>query len=227
MRRARIREGALWGAKIVSTFPEWAGLQAKPNFRHPQFAFTDAPPVPPVRILPGETKDQCSGGRLEWWPSWLRMRVRPATGDQLAVPAQQRVRSHQETRPGRARQRAAQRRQQRSIGPRQPWPSRLPPQNSQLVPQHKNLQFLRSARPPQQPHQREQVPHDEIHKRPEQSALPRPRQERRTYRARHPGEPRTSLRTLRVPKLASWLQIADFSSRAPSFGTRHASSEEI
>ena len=35
MRRARIREGALWGAKIVSTFPEWAGLQAKPNFRHP------------------------------------------------------------------------------------------------------------------------------------------------------------------------------------------------
>src|SRR6266540_3419863 len=36
MRRARIREGALWGAKIVSTFPEWAGLQAKPNFRHPQ-----------------------------------------------------------------------------------------------------------------------------------------------------------------------------------------------
>jgi hypothetical protein len=125
------------------------------------------------------------------------MRVRPATGDQLAVPAQQRVRPHQEARPGRARQRAAQRRQQRSIGPRQPWPSRLPPQNSQLVPQHKNLQLLRAARPPQQPHQREQVPHDEIHKRPKRSALPRPRQERRTYRAQRPGEPRTSLRTLR------------------------------
>jgi hypothetical protein len=25
----------LWGAKIVSTFPEWDGLQAKPDFRHP------------------------------------------------------------------------------------------------------------------------------------------------------------------------------------------------
>jgi hypothetical protein len=35
-------------------------------------------------------------------------------------------------------------------------------------PQHKNLQLLRSTRPPQQPDQREQVPDNEIHKRPEQ-----------------------------------------------------------
>ena len=39
------------------------------------------------------------------------------------------------------------------------------------MPQHKNLQFLRATRPPQQPHQRAQVPHDEIHERPEQSAF--------------------------------------------------------
>ncbi len=41
-----------------------------------------------------------------------------------------------------------------------------------------DLQLLRATRPPQQPHQREQVPHDEIHKRPEQAALPRPQHER-------------------------------------------------
>jgi hypothetical protein len=48
--------------------------------------------------------------------------------------------------------------------------------------------------------QREQVPNDEIHERPKQSALPRPRQERRTYRARRPGKPRMSLRTLRASR---------------------------
>ena len=49
-----------------------------------------------------------------------------------------------------------------------------------IVPEDEDLQLLRATRPPQQPHQREQVPHNEIHERPEQAALPRPRQERRT-----------------------------------------------
>src|SRR6266516_7342774 len=52
--------------------------------------------------------------------------------------------------------------------------------------------------PPQQPRQREQVANNEIHKRPEQAALPRPRQQRaEPSEPSAPREPRTSLRTLR------------------------------
>ena len=43
----------------------------------------------------------------------------------------------------------------------------MAPQNSQLVAKRKNLQLLRPTRLSQQPHQREQVAHDEIHERPE------------------------------------------------------------
>ena len=70
--------------------------------------------------------------------------------------------------------------------------------------------------PPQQPRQREQVANNEIHKRPEQAALPRPRQQRaEPSEPSAPREPRTSLRTLRVvdalvtkgesQELADWL----------------------
>jgi hypothetical protein len=58
----------------------------------------------PVRILPGETKDQSSHRRLERWPSRPDVRIRPATGNQLAVPTQQRLRPDREAGPGRARQ---------------------------------------------------------------------------------------------------------------------------
>jgi hypothetical protein len=45
--------------------------------------------------------------------------------------------------------------------------------NRQLVAEDENLQLLRATRPPQQPHQREQVPDNEIDERPDQPALPR------------------------------------------------------
>ena len=48
------------------------------------------------------------------------------------------------------------------------------------------------------PHESEQVPHDEIHQRPEQTASLDHDSERRTYRARRRGRLRTSLRTLRA-----------------------------
>src|SRR5712691_2284173 len=60
-----------------------------------------------------------------------------------------------------------------------------------------DLQLLGATRPPQQPHEREQIPDNEIEERPEQAALLRPRHERRTYRAERSRDLRTSLRTLR------------------------------
>src|SRR5262245_7136149 len=41
--------------------------------------------------------------------------------------------------------------------------------------QDEDLELLRTSLPPEQPHEREQVPNDEIDERPEQAALPRPR----------------------------------------------------
>jgi hypothetical protein len=68
----------------------------------------------------------------------------------------------------------------RAISRRQLRPRGLPAENRQLVPEDEDLHLLRAKRPSQQPYQREQVPDNEIHERPEQTALPRPRQERRS-----------------------------------------------
>jgi hypothetical protein len=76
----------------------------------------------------------------------------------------------------------------------------LTAQDRQLVAQQQDLQLLRPTRPRQQPHQREQVPKNEIHKRPEQ-ALPSTTAKRaETSAPEARGAPRTSLRTLRAPK---------------------------
>ena len=61
---------------------------------------------------------------------------------------------------------AAQRRQQRSISSRQLRPRGLSAKDHQLVAEDQDLDLLRATRPPQQPHQGEQVPDNEIHKRP-------------------------------------------------------------
>src|SRR6266704_1221691 len=62
-----------------------------------------------------------------------------------------------------------------------------------------NLQLLPTTRPPQQPPQGEQIPDNEIHKRPEQATLPRPRQQSaEPSEPSAPREPQTSLRTLRA-----------------------------
>jgi hypothetical protein len=70
------------------------------------------PPVSPVRVLVGEPQDLRSQRHLERRPAGLSVRIRPAASDKLVVPTQQRLRLDREARPGRPRQRAAQRRQQ-------------------------------------------------------------------------------------------------------------------
>jgi hypothetical protein len=104
-------------------------------------------------------------------------RVRPPAGDQLAVPAKQRLRLERGDCPRGPGQRAAQRCQQHAISPRQLRRRCLSTEDRQLVAEDEDLQLLRATRPPQQPDQREQVPDDEIHKRPEQATLPRPQYE--------------------------------------------------
>jgi hypothetical protein len=108
----------------------------------------DGPFVSPVRVLPREPKDQLAERALERWPSRLPVRVRPPSGDQLAVPAKQRLRPEREGRPGCPRERAAQRRQQCSISPRQRRPRGLTAEDRQLVAKDEDLQLLRATPPP-------------------------------------------------------------------------------
>jgi hypothetical protein len=125
-------------------------------------------------------QDQRSQRPLNRRPAGLTVPIRPAASNELAMPAEQRLRLDREACPGLPRQRAAQHRQQRAVSPRQRRPCRLPAQDRQFVAKDEDLQLLRATRPRQQPHEREQIAHDEIHERPEQAALPRPRQEQRT-----------------------------------------------
>jgi hypothetical protein len=130
----------------------------------------DDPFVSPVRVLPSETKDQIAERALEPRSPRPPLRVCPPARDQLAVPAKQRLRPEREGQPARPRERAAQRREQRSIRSCQRRPRGLAAEDRQLMAEDEDLQLLRSTRTPQQPHQREQVPDNEIHERPEQAA---------------------------------------------------------
>ena len=108
--------------------------------------------------------DRSSGGR----PGAL-VRICPASCDKLAMPAQQRLRLHRKARPRPPRQRAAQRGQERAVSSGDLWTAGLPTQDRQLVSEDQDLQFLRATRAGQQRHEREQIPDDEIDKRPEQA----------------------------------------------------------
>ena len=134
----------------IRLYPQWGFSPARRRIRSKR-ALEGRSPGPPVRVC-------------------------PAAGDELAVPTEQCLRLDREDCPGRPGQRTAQRRQQRPISPRQPRRRGLPAEDRQLLPEHEDLQLLRATRPSQQPDQREQVPDNEIHERPKQTALPRPQQ---------------------------------------------------
>jgi hypothetical protein len=131
--------------------------------------------VAPIRILATEPKDQLPPRRVERRPARLRVRVGPAAGDELPVPAQQRLRPDAEVRLDLPGQPAAQRRQQRAVSPLQRRPRCLPAQDRQLMPQNQDLQPLRAAPTRKQPHQPKQAPHGQLDERPQHAALPRPR----------------------------------------------------
>src|SRR5207253_1931808 len=65
-----------------------------------------------------------------------------------------------------------ERSQERPIRPGQAHASRLAPKNRQLVPQHQDLEILRSARARRHHHQTERSPTREIHQRPKHPTPP-------------------------------------------------------
>src|SRR2546425_115133 len=184
-RRLRSQEGSprrvrsLW-RRLETCLEQHLAQGGHRNTNAETLELADDPLVSPVRVLVSETKDQLAERALERRSSGGPVRVCPPAGDELAVPAKQCLWLDREDCPGRPGQRTAQRRQQRAISSRQLRPRGLPAEDRQLVPEDEDLHLLRATRPSQQPHQREQIPDNEIHERPEQTALPRPRQQRRT-----------------------------------------------
>jgi hypothetical protein len=78
------------------------------------------------------------------------------------VPAQQRLRPHQEDIPAAARQRAAQRGKQQSIVLLKARPPDVAAKDRQLVPEHENLQLLRPIASSTEHHQLQQPAYDDI-----------------------------------------------------------------
>ena len=90
------------------------------------------------------------------------MRIRPAARDQSTVPAQQRLRPHQEDVPGAARQRAAQRCEQQPVTQLEPRLADLAAQNRQLVAEHEDLEFLLTITATEQNDQLQQPTDEEV-----------------------------------------------------------------
>ena len=68
--------------------------------------------VAPPRVLPGQADDQLLQHLIKRWSSRPAVRVGPRPGDQPPVPAQQRLRPDEETRPAASRQHPASRGQE-------------------------------------------------------------------------------------------------------------------
>jgi hypothetical protein len=108
----------------------------------------DDPQVPPARILAREPQDQLPHLTADRRASRASVRVGPAASDKPAMPAQERLRPHQESVPAGPRQHAAQRRKKQPI-------ARLEPRSADLTAKTDNScrstrissSFARSLRP--------------------------------------------------------------------------------
>jgi hypothetical protein len=95
--------------------------------------------VAPARVLPGQPQDQRNQLVIERRTTASTIGLGPFARDQPPVPSQDRVRRQQEDRPASARKRAAQHREQRSIGRMELGPLNLAAQHSKLVAEHGDL----------------------------------------------------------------------------------------
>jgi hypothetical protein len=95
--------------------------------------------VAPGGVLSGQADDQLLGLLVQRWPARPAVRVGPGAGDQPPVPAQQRLRLHEEARPAGPGQHAADRGQQRPVGGLQPESWDLAAQDGELVAEHQDL----------------------------------------------------------------------------------------
>jgi hypothetical protein len=99
-------------------------------------------PVTPARVLSGQPQDQRNHVVGERRAPAARLRLRPLAGHQPAVAPQDRVRSDKEARPAPAGKRAAQHRQQCTVGGAELGSLHLAAQHVELVAEHGDLDVL-------------------------------------------------------------------------------------
>ena len=112
--------------------------------RDPEFGkLAGDPGVAPARVLACESEDEVTDALLHWWPSATARGVCPSSADELAVPAQERLRRHEHGAAMRGWQEACERGEEGAIGGPQLRPSLLPAEHRELV--SKREQFDLSA----------------------------------------------------------------------------------
>jgi hypothetical protein len=109
--------------------------------------------VAPGWVLSGQADDQLLGLLVQRWPARQAVRVGPGASDQPPVPAQQRLRLHEEARPAGPGQDAADRGEQRPVGGLQPESWELAAHDGELVAEHQDLKVLGGVTAGHQPEQ--------------------------------------------------------------------------
>ena len=134
---------------------EHAAHQRRGNVDAELAELADDPGVPPARVLARQPHDQLPYLQRDRRPARPAVRIRPAASDQAPVPAQQRLWPNREPAPGAARRDPAERRQHEPVSRLESRPSDLPAQDRQLVPEHEDLELLRSISTGEQHQQRQ------------------------------------------------------------------------
>ena len=135
--RVAVSLGAQLNTGALENRPDRRGSDLIPEAQE----FTGDAPVSPRGVLAGEAyheRLEASVGRR----SAPGMRVRPVTGDESTVPAQQRRRSHQEHGPRPSVQHPTQARQDHPIAVREVWVRDLAAKDVELLAQHEDLDIL-------------------------------------------------------------------------------------
>jgi hypothetical protein len=147
-------------ARLAQNRPDGAGREPDPE---PDKLTLD-PPIPPAGILASQPQHQLT--HSGWRPRTARatMSIRPPARHQLAMPAQQCRRRHEERRPRRTRKRATERSQQSAITSVKLRTYDLAFQHLQLVAQDENLNLLAALRPHPQDVQLQQPPQHPVQK---------------------------------------------------------------
>jgi hypothetical protein len=122
-------------------------------------AFADDAQTAPTRVLPGQPQHEVHYLGVQRPPGPTLGRVRPASADQLTVPAQQGRRRDQEDRPAIAGQQLRQRREDDSVGWGVAGPGHPSAQHQELMAEDRDLHIL-CVRRRTQADQAEELPDD-------------------------------------------------------------------
>jgi len=128
------------------------------------------PRVAPAWVLVREAQNELSHAAIDGWTARSPLRLRPLATHELSMPAQKRLRRHDQSVATPCRKQSGERRKQSTIG----WPQRgaplLPAQHHQLMSQHEQLDVFGELAAPASDQQPQHSREGEIGERKEHEA---------------------------------------------------------